>query len=473
MRILLTVIVLAIFAGPAAGEGMNRSGLLVAEVVKYEEQQSVLTFNVGGNDVAVGDRFWVAGVGETIGAGKILFVADGESFGRLADPAVKVAPGAKVTLFRERAAAEYRDRLGKWVTIKGHVLRGSPWQKMAWLDIGSRAGLKLTNTVLIRRKGIPIARGRVKILEKDKSLTDLVPLVGNALARTGDAAELWPAPCFRRWGMVNSAVLEVEDHPEGALVTMVGNASDGLVKGRLVDLFRDGGYVGVAAVTETSGLLSYARMIEAASFTKPAEGDTALVRPPPKLKDVPLSAAVFRVEGDYSLLAAGETDGIRVEDKFIVRRQDINDAATWHYVAELTVKTTKVDYSGANIRLINPDAHKLELWDMAERRGPGLHNYRTIGIVEQVEADNRWAVGGVEAGSDIKPGTIIRCVSDKNQPCAGAVVIRHMTDRVILHIPPGWGAMKDLLHARLEVVENWRPPSTAPVTGMGLFGTAD
>jgi hypothetical protein len=211
-------------------------------------------------------------------------------------------------------------------------------------------------------------------------------------------------------------------------------------------------------------LLSYARVIEAASAAKPAEGDIVLVRSPPGFKDRSLSATVFRIEEDYCLLAAGETDSVRVGDKFLVRRQDVNDASRWHDVAELTVKTTKVDYAGANIRLMNPNDHALELWDVAERTGPCLKSFRTIGIVEHVQLEYRWVAVSIDVRSEVEPGTMVRCVSADNRPCAAGLIVCRMRDQVIVYIPINWGKMKDLLHARLEIIEKYRPPTTVPVT---------
>ncbi|UCD27735.1 MAG: hypothetical protein JSV03_11585 [Planctomycetota bacterium] len=465
MRFLSIFMVFVFAVGEADGREIDYSALLEVEVVKYIDDQATLVFNMGQNTgVSVGDHFWLSDDTNTVAFGSILFVTESDSVGRLYDAQVNVAAGDKAILLREQTVSVLRDGIPEGVTIQGLVLRDLPWRRMAWLDIGRKAGLKPDDTVLVRRKGIPIARGLVKILKKDSSLISLSPLVGNALPQIGDSAELWPSPADSRWGRINSAVLEVKPGTECALITIVGTKEDGLSQGRLVDLFRADRYVGVATLEAISNPLSFARIIEASSAMLPAEGDLALVRSTPELKSRPLSAAIFRIEGNYCLLAAGEVDGVQVGDVFKVRKKDPAGAGLWQDVAELTVKTVKVDYAGADIRLLNEKDYKVELWDMAERPVPMLGRIRPIGIIEHVQREHRWAVGSVGAKIKLNTPTVIRWISDDNRYYGAAIVIHRIGGQVTIYVPPGWGNAVGLLYARLETGDYTSSILPTPVT---------
>jgi len=482
---------------PASGPG-----LLETTVVERHSEQDMVALALGREaGVGVSDAFWVfdqslsttprklgaefitprkapgrlargLGAAETISApylrGGVLSCASGHVFlvtptacvGRLTGPVGRVAAGASVVIVQGRSLLAGRAALPEGVTLRGRLLRLPPGRRTAWLDLGRRAGLRLGDSLLVGRNGIPIARGRVSLLEDETALATLRPLVGNTLPQPGDAVGFWPAPCQRRWGRVDSAVLDVRPDPEGPLVTLVGTAADGLREGRLVDLFRNENYVGLAVLVELSDPLSVARVIESASAQMPEVGDRAVVRSGPGPPVYSLAAAVFRVvEGGYCLLAAGESDGVRIGEKFIVRRPNLDVSARPREVAELTVRTVKEHHCGCDVRLLGDLETRLMPWDWAERQVPPWPRWTPIGVVNQVDEIARSAVADIDAGSSLTRGQVVRWVPPvKGDQAAnacdrlpGAAIVLHVTSmQALLYIPPGWGDIEHLNSARVE-----------------------
>jgi hypothetical protein len=351
--------------------------------------------------------------------------------------------------------ATLRDGLPVEVSIGGEVERASPGRRTAWISPGRDAGLLENDSVLVRRGDIPIARGRIALLDDAAALCRLTPVVGNALSEPGDRVELWPAPGWRRRGQLNTVVLDVNSDGETHRVTLIGTQSDGVAEGRLVDLYRAGEYVGVASVTRVGDPLSQAELVEPATRVPPAVGDLALVRLRAVGQTRPLSAAVFRVEDDYCLLAAGETDGVQVGEEFVVRRRrddrSAADDATGEMegavIARLVISTVKIDYSGAHIERASPTSPRVQRWDVAERPGTSTDPWKALGTVERAGFASRtaWVTASAPAPP---PGQVVRWKGGDAQ--GGGVVIHRAASSVLIYVPPGWGDVDHLDGAAVE-----------------------
>jgi len=281
-RSLITTVLIALatIGGNAqAARGPALPPVLATTVLERAADQAIVALAAGRDaGVALDDKFWVFDDASIAGTGTIYFVTPTQSVGRLDDSGGRITAGQPAAVLREAALSELRDQLGPGVTVRGRLLRVPPGRRTAWISIARQAGLRQGDQILVRRSGIPIARGGVEILQGNAALATLRPLVGNALPEPGDSAELWPAPAAHRQARLNSSVLKVEPGDEGSIVTIVGTAADGLEDGRLVDLYRRGKYVGVASVVAVSDPLSDARVIQAASPETPEVGDVAMVR---------------------------------------------------------------------------------------------------------------------------------------------------------------------------------------------------
>jgi len=243
-------------------------------------------------------------------------------------------------------------------------------------------------------------------------------------------------------------------------VTLVGTARDGLVPGYMVDLYRDDRYVGVAVIEQSGDPLSVARLIEAASVQPPEVGDVAVVRPGPEAGAFPMGAVVFKVAGsDYALIAAGESDGVRVGERWVIRRPSPENPTRWPIAAELAVTTVKVNHCGAVIRPMDSKSSQLLPWAWAERHEPPWPHWVPVGKVTRAAPEHRWAVAGLDYPADLKPGSIVRWRPAPDgsaqevlggRPRGAGVVLHVAGKRVVFFVPPGWGRAAMLAGARLE-----------------------
>lgn len=454
------------------------NAVLETQVTGFSVQQGVAALSAGrAEGVELGDRFWIFRDDAIDASGQIQVVTAEGSAGAIEDIS-EVKPGGAVTILKSAALPQYREGLPPGVTIRGHIERVAPGRRNAWLDMGARSGLQTGDTLLIRRLSpgnvaVPLARGRIEVVREDTALALLEPLVGNTLPQPGDIAELWPSPADRRLGRIESMVLEAQpaSEPEGdLLLTIVGGARDGLEKGRLVDLFHGRDYIGHAIISDVGEQHSRALVINAGRRLRAGEGDRAWVRPPPGPPVRPLAAAVFKVAsaGDtrYALIAAGEIDGVKDGEKFIIRHEDPADPTVRKDIAELTIQKVENDYSTAIIRPLSadPDDH-VRLWDFAERRDPMPPDWRAIGIVGRVVPESRSAVAELEPRSEASVGRVVRLIpedpSDPDEPprpAGAAIVIHRSGETAILYVPPGWGRVGELLNARVELADEPKPP---------------
>lgn len=467
--LILTITILATSAqvnqstpGPA-----SPGVVLKAAISAQDPQRRTAAIGLGREaGVSVGDPFWVVSDSRVYGWGSIYLITDTACVGRLSSGSLEAPEARTALILRRNGLSALRDRLPEPATLRGELTRLPPGRRTGWLNLGRRSGLREEDPVLVRRDGIPIARGRIALLEDETALTSLQPLVGNALPQPGDAFELWPSPPLRRDGRLSTAVLAIQPHSEGALLTLAGTAEDGIVVGRMVDLYRKREYVGVASITEISEPLSVAQMIESASKQAAQVGDTAILRPSPAPPHKPLAAAVFRVAPDqYCLVAAGESDGVALGERFIVRRTDPKNPGRFLEIAELTVKTVKVEHCGADVKPLAGGENRLETWDFAKRVDQPIPRWQAIGVVRQFDPLARSATVDVGASAGLIRGQIVRWLPATNESATkassrpasidrnpGAAIVLHpMLDQTTLYVPPGWGSPDQMEHARVEV----------------------
>ena len=433
------------------------SAVVETSVIDASEERGIISIRAGhGEGVAIGDPCWFFSNDRMIGHGEVFLVSDVGSAVRLNthtgwptadDPAVAVTATQRRVL---------RNRMPPGTTIRARLVRLPPGRRTGWIDIGQAAGLRLDDSLLVWRatkdKRIPIARGRVALLEPQTALLAFQPLVANAQPDLRDDVELWPAPAEGVGQSLTSTVIAVGQEGDAPIVRLVGTARDGLAPGRLLDLYRDGGFVGVATMTTVADPLSVAEMIVSASIDEPAVGDRAVIRSPSGLLPHPIRAVVFNIQGEVCLLATGEADGVQVGEKFVVRRAIEGQSVE---IAELTIYTVKVDYAGARIRLITPENHPIQKWDFAERRTSHPPAWRTVGKIQRVAAEARTAFVAMATPTTIVPGKVVRLTAiAEGSGSTGAGIVLHTTDTAAdLYVPTGWANLDQLTHAHVQVLK--------------------
>ncbi len=432
-------------------------------VQDLQEERNLVTLPAGAAlGVRVGDPFWIVpGSGEPV-VGEIILVLPDLSSGRL-EQRPKQVNSAPVVIVPGEAMPVLARRLPARATLRGNVERTAPGRETAWISLGRSSGLAERDGILVRRSGISIARGRVMQLGDRASLIRLQPVVGNAITEAGDSVELWPEPADARMGRLRSTILATQPSDEGTLITFAGTAADGLHEDRLLDIYRDGAFVGVASVVDTFNPISRARMMASATSQPVEVGDQAWARSPAGPPARPLTAPVFKVEGeqDYCLIAAGEVDGITSGEKLLVRRPDPASGHELEDIAELTVDKVNVDYSGAYSRPLNTEGLRVRPWDFAERKTPPLPRYHPIGVVSRV-LSSRTLMADVDLGATLPPGTLLRLASGDARGYWAGIVLRKAGDHAFIYVPPGWGEPDTLAHAGVEMSDEG-PDTLSPI----------
>lgn len=413
--------------------------------------------------VAAGDGVFLVADGSVRALGSLVVSGESGAVARLDGASPAPSPGSTLRVLRRAALAELADRLPPGVTMSAAVLRIPPGRGSCWMDMGASAGFKPGDGVLIRRPvreiTLPIARGSIGAIEDGLALAVVRPVVQMDIAsvQAGDLVERWPRPHDARQGRINSAVLEVLPAGGATRLFIAGGADDGLSEGRLVDVFRQGAYIGVALIGEVRESVSIAQLISAASTDRPPmEGDEALVRAPAGERELPLAAAIFQVITDggttYCLIAAGESDGVAVGDRFVVRRTDPQNELMTRRIAELWVEKSDETYCRATVRPLDAGVAPVAVWEMAERASALPRRWVPIGIVREVNAEHRMARADLNPRIHPEVGTLLRWVPEQvgRSPGAG-VLLATEGESGWLHVPPGWGALSGLRLARLEV----------------------
>ncbi len=437
-------------------------------VLGHSEDARVVAFNAGRvHGIALGDPFWVLDAQGLAAAGSIFLVSPTGCAGRLLAANRPIEPGRAAAVLPLNTLAALRDALPDGVTLRGELTPKPAERPVAWLSLGSTAGLRTGDTVLVRRIGLPIARGTLDRVEPDMSRAALDPLVSNAVPEPRDAVELWPPPADARTSRLESTLLAVQPVDQGTLIRLVGTARDGLAADQLVDVFRGHRFVALAEIVDPAGPLAFAHVIPAASASAPAVGDRAVVRLGGTDRSLPLRAAVFRIEGDYCFIAAGERDGVARDDVFVVHPQDDAADASPSPIAELTVETVKDYHCGARIHPRRPNV-PLALWDLAERQSAPAPRLAPVGRVRSVSEVARSAVIDLDPPVDLEPGTIVRWRATKDadpSPPPGAAIVIHATRKMaILYVPKGWGPIPSMPNATVEASPPTPQPASHPAT---------
>ncbi len=435
------------------------SAIVSTSVHDTNADRGIITFPAQRSEgIALNDPFWVQTGEDRITWGSIFYIDDKGCAGRIAGGEVP-AKGTSALIVRVDGMAAWCDGLPPETTLHATVQRAPPGRGTVWIDRGARSGLRVDDSMLIQRDSTPVARGRVAMIEEERALLVLTSLVSNARAEAGDRARLWPSPYDRRFGRVDSIILDVQEEDDTIRMRFVAAHQEGLHVHRVGDIYRGRNFIAVAEVKEVGYPLSRAEIDSQASMReRPQVGDRLVLRPSPPRRDIPMQAAVFlvrRVEGephDYALVAAGERDGVEVGDRFVVMHRLATDPLQSRRIAELVVDKVNVGYCGAEVRDDVPgDDERVQAWDIAERTKPAAPRWEPMGVVTAVTQEARVGWADVDDRVALQPGERLRWEADPEQPEYAAIVLGQKRQRVLLWVPPGWGPIQRLHHAGVDV----------------------
>jgi len=354
------------------------------------------------------------------------------------------------------AARRGRDRLVPRGPIWAQVGPVCDSGRVLWLRGGPAEGLRVGDIWLVERDGWPVARLEVTDADRRAALAAVTPLVANMRPQPGDWARLWLTPRERRCGDAVSRVLRVE--PRGAEQRIwipyphpdVAAVDDAWI------LTRDGAYAGVVRVVQVTEEFAVAETLPSLGRTQVTLGDLAVRRPSADVLGGRVPLLVFRAEGGYGLINAGEGAGLRPGMSLALLRGG-------EPVARLTVAAAHEDHCGVNVEASLVAGLTLQPWDElyvdfarlpAERWGAVTHVDAAAGVCF-VRAEGKQ--------TDLRPG-LAASVRSQRQDSA-AVVLRCEQGEAVLAPPAGplppWIAVGDAIFVDGPA---WQPPAApAPV----------
>ena len=430
--------------------------VLTPPIERIDHETNLVSLNAGAEQgLTLGDPVWLTDMNTLHAAGHLTQIAPTSSVAQI-DRLPDDPSSLRLSVLARSRLERTRDDWPASTTLHGTLARLAPGRLTGWMNLGEASGLRIGDSFLVHRetkgKHIPIARAELQSFTSHAGLVTLEPLVSNAVPEPGDSVELFPEPFERALGSFNSVVMAVEKDGGALDVRIIGATHDGLELERLIDVWRDGQLVGTATIVSLDDPLSRARMIDAATATTPEIGDRVTARPTTGTPNQPLRAPVFKVEDNLCLLATGEVDGVRVDDRFSVYAAAQEDDAPRRRLAELTVYTVKVDYCGARIVRGDVDTDPIERWAMAVRDAPAWPSWETTGIVRETSGRTRHMIADIQPDSPLAPGDVVRWMpdSDLRRPYGLAIVIAVMHTEALLAVPPGWGNVKIAPRAAIQ-----------------------
>ncbi len=417
--------------GTADGVG---GAFVTSKVIAHVEHQPLVMLDVGQRQgIGLGDPALLLADGKMVGTGRLFYLEPGLCGVRLSWRGPDAARADAAVVVSRTLPSVCRIALPAGTTVSARIGEIAPGHRTAWLNQGRNAGLLLGDGMLVNRAGGPVARADVIELYEDQALVRLTRLAPGTEVRTGDRASLWPSPAERRSGLVHAPVLAVESNVAEQRIWLAGGTAEGLLTDRRIEVFRGGSYVATAIIDQPGLALTRASIVEAYTRQPARGGDRAALLDQPVGGGGPVGR-VFRIDGNYCLVSAGEDVGIR-------RGQRLSVVRLGRVVATLTVKTVKATYCGADIHQTPGQLHDdraPRLWDRVFGRAPQPRSVQELGKIDHVTPDGLFAsVTKPGDPAQAEPGTLVSIVRQDRAPAAAIIVHKVSTHR-ILHAPACW-----------------------------------
>ncbi len=348
------------------------------------------------------------------------------------------APGFEATLIPRELGRIVRARLPFDGALWTHVREVLSEGHRCILEHGEGDGLKSGDRLLVLRQGMPIARVEVDRFVDGKAQGEVTKLIGNAEIKAGDAVRSEQSPAARKSGRLRSRVLRVTGEGDQVVWFPVDERDGAAVGDRWLVSGTDGP-VGVIELREFRGPFAVASGLAALHRRPIRAGDWVKRRDPRDVAAGRVPLQIFRVEGDYVLINAGETDQM-------ARDQSLTAYREGRAIARLTLSAVKIDFSGAKVEVpatatgpattrpvtSRPAGPELEVGDEVYAQPPSTGR-RRLGKLEWVEA-GRVAALGLEPGA--KPAIGDGVVLDMGELGIGmAIVLDAGAERATLFVP--------------------------------------
>lgn len=361
----------------------------------------------------------------------------GESFAHTRDRAafrptwsdVMPSAGLRAIALPVDLAARMRPILPESCSLWTRVIDVESDHRRCRLDPRIAASLRPHDALVIVRAGFPIARADVVEVLADAVTADLSPLVANATPRAGDLGRLEQTDTARRTGRLRSRILKAAPRGAEQEVWFPLRESDGAAPGDRWEIRRKGEYVGLAELRAFRPPFAIGTALAAFARTPAAPGDDVIRRTRQDVASGEAALRIFRIEDDYCLVNAGESDDILRGQSLVVLREG-------KPIATLTVTTVKVDYCGAAIH-VDPGQERapdLRVGEIVRSRIP-VGRAVAIGRTTNVRADGRLVTIALDDAAHAPPdGSVVELASATR--AIGAVALTTSDRTTTAYVPP-------------------------------------
>jgi hypothetical protein len=289
-------------------------------------------------------------------------------------------------------------------------------------------GFEVGDRLLVERHGLPIARLILRAFDGTGASAEVVHLVANAAPGAGDTARLEQNPRRRAAGRLRSRVLRVEGKGDQT-VWFPASSADGAAVGDRWTVRDGGSYIGVVQVQEFRGPFAVGQALAGFCRRPIRVGDDVMRRDPRDVRAGRLPFQIFRIEGDYALVNAGEEDRVERDQRLLA----VRDGRT---LATLIVTTVKVDFCGAKLEptASAPSSDDRLLIGDDVYLAPPPPPRRAIGTIEWVEDAGRVASVALRDGASLRVGEVVAVESGNVTESAGLVTASGR-DHATLYLP--------------------------------------
>jgi hypothetical protein len=316
------------------------SRLEVTEVVS--DGQSAVISRPREEEVVLGQTVLFLAGAEPMARGTLSAQTNQRALVTINHLAVLPTPGDAAVFIPGDLGRRLRAQLPETARLWGRILAVDDETKRCRLSLKPEDGFQTGDRLLALRNDYPIARVDLRRLDADLAEADYVPLVANAHPEAGDQVRLAQTPQARRSGRLHARILRVEDIGSDQEVWFPLEDDAGVRSGDCWIAREGGDYVGVLRLREFRGPFAVGVTINAAGRRPLRVGDVVWRRVPRDVREGRTPLQIFRVEGDYCLLNAGEEDGVTHGARLSVYRRGM-------LIGRVVISTVKVDFCGARL----------------------------------------------------------------------------------------------------------------------------
>ncbi len=368
--------------------------------------------------------------GAPLAAGHVAGVDGGAAEVKFDWVGVLPAVGFEAAALPVRCGSQLRELLPSDCSMRARVGEVDSAGGECRLEFAAGSGFEVGDRLIVERKGLPIARLTVRRIDAAHGTAAIERLVANAAPIEGDEAQLEQNPAERRAGRLRSRVLRVEGKGDQT-VWFPAEAADGAAIDDRWTVREGGSYIGMVEVQDLRGPFAIGQAFAAMCRRPVRVGDELVRREPRDVQAGRTPLHVFRVEGDYALINAGESDQLARDQRLYVVREG-------RVRATLVVTTVKMDFCGTRIEPVtsNESADGGVVADddvfVIVPKNPAR---RAVATIEWVEADGRVAAAKVRAGTTLRRGEVVSVGSDGGAHSAG-IAVAVGREGATIYVPP-------------------------------------